>query len=185
MHVRLGFVFVTFFSALTSVTFGGNVISQNSSFEDGTTNGWNNQQISSQILTRNWFPGFTSGGDEKEAYSELGQKLVRVSGDGAWGQIISLAPGKNRRHVFNAHACKKGIGSNPAGYATVTVTYYNAQWEQVDKVSIPLDTPDPSLNRGIGDGLNFYSLESALPMKHPLPLCLPTLRPEQKSCWIR
>jgi hypothetical protein len=135
-------------------------LSRNSSFESGT-GGWNNRQISGAVLTRDWVP---DGSFPREAFANLGAKFVRLRGTGLWGQNLVIRP-NSRRHILNIHAFKKALSpSTVAGYACAAVTYYDAEWNELDSVAVPIGEKDPAKNRGIGDGMNFYSWGITVPI---------------------
>ncbi len=136
------------------------LLSRNNTFEAGL-NGWNNRQVSGTVLTRDWVP---DGSFAHEAFANLGTKFVRIRGTGIWGQNIAIGP-NSRRHILNIHAFKKAISANEAaGYACAAVTYYDAAWNELDSVAVPISEKDPRKNRGIGDGMNFYSWGVPVPL---------------------
>ncbi len=141
------------------------LLNPNSGFEKGT-NGWFANQTSATVLTRDWTPGQYDGSGSVSNLNDnffqgekanLGQQLVRVTGSGVYGRAFAVNPTKGK-HIFNAFAMKQSNQSGVApGYASVGVTYYDANWEEVDRYEFPVGLTDTNLNRGIGDGLNFYT----------------------------
>lgn len=133
------------------------LLNSNSSFEAGLSS-WDEHQITGEILTRNWTPldMNSSTAIPFENFGFLGTKLVRLRGQGQWGQIFGIP--KSERHVLNLHAYRQGVNGNGAGsFAAARVSYYSSSWNLLDTIEVPIGGRDESKNRGIGDGLNFYS----------------------------
>ncbi len=127
--------------------------SRNPSFENGLE-GWDYSTISSEIITRN----FTAvGANRWESFTNLGSKLVRLRGTGVWGQ--SYVHGTlERYHILNAFVCKRPTsGTGAAGYAEIGLTYYDINGNVLETIPIEVPDADPTLKRGVGDGLVFRS----------------------------
>lgn len=141
-----------------SGTESTSLASSNHSFEN-ELNGWDHtSQLAAQLLVRSWAPDLS---DRFEPY--FGNNLVRLRGEGSWGQTVPLQAGIQQQ-VLNGFAFKQSNQSGKApGFAAVAVTYYDAFWCELDRIVIPIDEKLPNKNRGPGDGLNFYSWGLAVP----------------------
>lgn len=132
-------------------------LTSNGSFSDGL-NGWNNVTANVDLKTRSWW-----GNRDFRALStydfELGVDYALIRGDNAGylGQV-GRVPSDSRHHLLNCHAYKRSSdGVGPGGYAAVAVSYYDASWNEVDKVEIPIGGPRTTELQGEGDGLSFIS----------------------------
>ena len=123
--------------------------SRNPSFEAGL-DGWEYSTVTSELITRN----FTAvGANRWESFAPLGSKLVRLRGNGVWGQSIVHGT-LDRFHLLSAFVCKRATsGSGPAGYAEIGLTYYDINGNVLQNIPIEVPDADPTLNRGVGDGL--------------------------------
>jgi hypothetical protein len=144
-------------SPRNSAFINSHALNSNISFEDGVV-GWNEQQIESEVLTRDWIP--TAANSDVlvpyESAAHLETKLVRLRGEGQWGQIFSIPA--SQKHVLNIHAFRQAtVGAGPGSFAAARVSYYNDSWSLLDTIEIPIGGRDLRWNRGIGDGMNFYS----------------------------
>lgn len=121
-----------------------------------STVGWTLDGVSVEFLTRNWQPTPSTPNDYN---GNLGVHLMKIVGRGSIGQPITLRHLANSRGQFlRGFAYKRGLGGNgPGGFASLQVNYYDANWNFLDNLTIPVDTRDTSKNRGNFDGLNFYS----------------------------
>ena len=139
------------------------LLNQNASFENGTT-GWTASSTSVTVLTRDWTPGQFDGAGVvdftdnffKSEQANLGANLIEISGSGTYGQNMFVNPARGK-HILNAFASKRSTSSGVApGYAAIGITYYDLAGVEVDRYEFPVAGPDTNLQRGIGDGLNFY-----------------------------
>ncbi len=138
------------------------LLSQNPTFELGT-DGWGvGSSVTSQLLTRDWTPGTFPLADYYESANDLGAKLVELSGVGSWRQTIALT-GTNRQQILNAYAYCEAIDQTKSLYAEIEVSYFNATGQRTGGTFIPIDDRRLNLNRGIGDGLNFYAWGLSVP----------------------
>ncbi|MFO0941767.1 MAG: hypothetical protein U0930_13505 [Pirellulales bacterium] len=137
------------------------VLSQNSSFEDGIKH-WNYAQIPASVITRDWVPGAVAGPFTNYDHL-LGAKLVKLTGHGVFGQFFAIRA-TDKFHVLNLAACRQGKDGKGAGsYAQATVQYFDPTWQMLDETLVVIDPKDARINRGIGDGLNFYSVGTFVP----------------------
>ena len=140
------------------------LLNSNASFENGTT-GWSGSPTSATVLTRDWTPGQFDGSGVvdftdnffKGEQANLGANLIEISGSGTYGQNVVVNPARGK-HILNAFASKRSTSSGVApGYASIGITYYDFAGAEVDHYEFPVAEPDANLQRGIGDGLNFYT----------------------------
>lgn len=140
------------------------LLNRNASFENGTT-GWSGSSTSATALTRDWTPGQFDGSGVvdftvaffKGEQANLGANLIEISGSGTYGQNVVVNPARGK-HILNAFASKRSTSSGVApGYASIGITYYDFAGVEVDHYEFPVAEPDANLQRGIGDGLNFYT----------------------------
>ena len=166
IQLRVGSCTLLLLSLLSISSFAqtAKLLSVNPSFDAGFS-GWTNQEAQGEILTRNWDPQSTTDGREFSA--DFGSTLLRVRGTGVWGQVVSLEPSATPKvHIVNAFAFKQPTsGTGNAGFACIAVTYYDANWKELQKTEIPVAGPSVSPGRGIGDGLNFYVWGINVPAK--------------------
>lgn len=129
-------------------------INLNGGFESGLT-GWNYRPIEATVLTRDW--DAAGSFDRYESIGDLRSKLIRIRGNGVWGQDVPIKSA-SRRHVLNVQAYRKSTKDNTSGsYASAQVAYYDANHLELDTISFEIGGRDTAKNRGIGDGLRFYS----------------------------
>ena len=127
------------------------LLNQNSRLESGL-GGWQASGVSAELLTRADF--FQYSNDQFGV--DLGQKLVRLKGNGAWGQYLTLGA-NSRYHILNAFAFKQASSANAAaGFACVAVTYYDANGFELDQILVEIDGPQFNRFSQKVDGLNFY-----------------------------
>lgn len=138
-------VFLTLVSTFTAPAIAQDfteqfsILSRNNTFESGV-GGWNNTQLTSSLRLH------------ETPSADLGLSYVNLKGVGTWGQTLTVPVG-SQRHVLNAYAFKRATqGTGSGGYACIAVSYYDAKWVELDKVTIPLDGQSP-----YNDGFNFVS----------------------------
>lgn len=140
------------------------VLNANGGFESTTRfdEGWNYRPIQATLLKRNWEPGIGNA-DRYESIGQLGQNLIRLNGQGVWGQDVLISD-TSRPHVLNVQAFRQSVTGQGLGrYASAQVTYYDANHVELDSISFEIGGRDTAKNRGVGDGLRFYSWGIVVP----------------------
>jgi hypothetical protein len=128
-------------------------LSVNHTFETDLA-GWHSGALTVDRLARDWAVSFDTN-FIGEANGALGEDFVRLRGAGRWQQFIAI-PTTSRHHLLTFQAFKQPVSEKGDDeYPFACVTYFDAQWNMLDILVLPIDRKDTRKNRGFGDGMNF------------------------------
>ncbi|MFN3193569.1 MAG: hypothetical protein ACE361_23860 [Aureliella sp.] len=143
-------------NAVSSDVYAQPRVTLNGRFDDGLF-GWNNASLDASVSQRTYPIDYRI---ERPYDVTLTRAYAKIDGtsDGYFGQVQPLS-GSSKQQVLNCHAYKRSRnGSGDGGFAVIAVSYYDSNWNELDRFEQPIDPIDETLSiLGEGDGMNFYS----------------------------